>query len=133
MTHKPATTAALDQLEAAAAEAAAYVNGLEAPDLLAELRCTFGRLIEALAGEHGPGSPFTVTAVLLAQGVSRFDLGSEEQDGDSKPDGHTCLPMAVRGSDECRCSTPDGGLRGRIAAMHDLTHRLMHTTEEPRP
>lgn len=125
----PAATAILDQLEAAADEAAKYVNELDAPDLLAEFRCTIGRLVAALAQEHGHGHPFTVTAVLLAQAASRFDLASEEQDGDSKPEGHKCLPMAVRASEACRCDTPDGGLRGRIVAMHDLTHQLMHAQE----
>lgn len=126
---KPATIAAVDQLQAAVDETAAYINTLGTADLLAEVRCTFGRLIPALAREHGAGHPFTFTTVLLAQAVSRFDLASEEQDGDSKPEGHKCLPEAVRGSEECRCDTPDGGLRGRIVAIHDLTHRLMHTQE----
>lgn len=125
----PAATAIIDQLDAATAEVAKYVNELDVADLLAEVRCTFGRLIPALAQEHGAGHPFTFTTVLLAQAVSRFDLASEEQDGDSKPAGHKCLPMAVRASDACRCDTPDGGLRGRIIAIHDLTHQLMHAQE----
>lgn len=110
-------------------KAAKYVNELEAPALLAEVRCTVGRLIAALAQEHGPGHPFVVTTVLLAKAVSRFDLASEEQDGDSKPAGHKCLPMAVRASDACACDTADGGLHGRIRHMHDLTHQLMHAQE----
>ena len=128
----PAALAILDQLNAAAAEAAKYVNELDAPDLLAEVRCTVGRLIAALAQEHGPGHPFVVTTVLIAQAVSRFDLASEEQEGDTKPAGHKCLPMAVRANDACACDTVDGGLRGRIAHMHDLTHQLMHAQEGDR-
>lgn len=125
----PAALAILDQLDAAAHELNAYVNGLEPPDLLAELRCTTGRLIPALIAEHGPGHPFTITAVAIAQGISRFDLdGGVDEDG-KVDDTAVPVPMAVRGSEKCQCDTEHGGIRGRIKTMHDLTHQLMHAQE----
>lgn len=124
----PATVAALDQIEAAATDLSTYVNSLDTPDLLAEVRCSLGRLIPALAQMHGTGHPATVTAVAIAEAVARFDLdGGQDDDGDEVDPSFVPLPGAVHGSEACACSTEHGGIRGRVQRMHELTHNVMRT------
>lgn len=126
----PAQQAALDELDAAGKALSTYINGLDGPDLLAELRCMLGRLITNLDQDYGTGHPATVTAVAIGEGISRFDLDghrTQQRDGTITEDApyQRPLPMAVKASEDCRCDTPDGGIRKRIADLHRITHRLM--------
>lgn len=77
-----------------------YIATIDAPVLMAELRClsgSIGATIEDVPGGHGLGMAFRA----LAMGLARFDDST----------GHA-LPIAVTVA-ECRCSEEDG-----------LTHRL---------
>lgn len=141
-TPTPAQQAALDELEAAATELSAYINGLAPADLIAEARCAFGRLIPNLADDYGTGHPATVTAVALGECLARFDLrGNLKQDPETLEEvdvnaagaeerigyrgQHQPVPFAIAASEDCRCDTEDGGLRKRVMDLHRITHRLM--------
>lgn len=133
---KPATTAALDQLNAAVDEMDSYINGLDLPVLMAELRCATANLIEALAEGRGPGAPETQLANAIGLGLSRFDLdGGTYVDGndhetEKTSDRFVALPVAVELPDTHGCDEPGGGILRRVAAIHDLVHTLMHTEED---
>lgn len=118
----PAFVAAADQLEAAVMDLHDYIHGLDHPDLLAELRCTIGRLTQYAARTDGPLSPLGLNLSVLAEGLSRFDLaGALCEDGELDK-GHRPVPGAVKASTDCACDEPHGGARGRVNAIHQLGH-----------
>lgn len=108
MTDQPMTIAEQrESLSAMALEMTEYLATLDAPTLLAELRCTLTRLVDGLTANHGRMDPFTLTTVVVTQAISRFDKAAPG----------TPLPEAVQGAELCLCETDHGGIRGRILRM----------------
>lgn len=97
----------------------AYINDLDAPTLMAELRCLAGSLGNTLDELDGL-SQMAIAFRALCVGLSRFDSSTDHP-----------LPIAVDPT-ECRCKDPEGlGSRlnallteTRAAAMADLTGGL---------
>lgn len=118
----PQQVAIIDQLNAATTDVQAFIYGLSTEDLLAELRCTVGRMAEHAAAEHAMLSPEYLTLSAVITGLSRFDLDGGQLDPSSlwQP-----VPQAVKGADDCMCHRDEhGGIRGRITRIHELGHQL---------
>jgi hypothetical protein len=115
----PAHTAAVDELEAAFSAMREYVNSLDTPTLLAELRCASYRLGTVLTAIHGAASPVVVTFMAVSHLMARFDLNGDVGEREFIP-----LPHAVAAAEDCACDLPEEGLLGHIKRIDAATDRL---------
>lgn len=121
----PQQIAGVDQLEAALNDLRTFIYGLDTPDLLAELRCTVGRMMMATAAEHALLSPEGLTMLAVTTALSRFDAGAAADEDGTPIEDWRPVEGAVAASEECLCHRdPEGGIRGRIQRIHELGHHL---------
>lgn len=94
-----------------------YINGLDAPELMGELRCLTNSIAKTLEASGALNTGLGAAYHFLTVALSRFDAATPHP-----------LPIAVDAV--CRCSDPDG-LTGQLSRLIGTMNSQRHDAPSP--